>query len=90
MAQVAIEACPQSSTRCSGLKNPALLQLQCRSQLQLEFSAGGLPYAMGEAIKKSGENVYRALLVPFASLNMCSHFAIFITFTLSLFFARVF
>ena len=36
-AQVKAEAWVQSLAQCSRLKDPALLQLQCRSQLRLRF-----------------------------------------------------
>ena len=37
-ALVAVEAQVQSLAWCSGLKDPTLQQLQCRSQLQLGFN----------------------------------------------------
>ena len=54
VAWVTAEAQVQSLAQCSGLKDPVLPQLQCRSQLQLRFNplAQEFPCAMCVAIKK--------------------------------------
>ena len=55
-AQVTAEAQVQLPAQCRGLKDPALLQLCRRTQLQLRFNLWpGNLYAVGAAIKKKSE-----------------------------------
>ena len=58
VAPVTVEAQVSSLARLSGLKDPALPRLWCRSQLWLGFNpwAQELPYAVGAAIKKNTKN----------------------------------
>ena len=53
VAWVTAKVCVLSPAQCTGLKDPALPQLWCRSQLRLRFSPwpGGLPFAVGVAIE---------------------------------------
>ena len=53
-AWVAVELRFQSLAQYSGLKDPALPQLRCRSQLRLGMDPWpGIPYATGAAINKN-------------------------------------
>ena len=50
--QVTVEVQVQTLSQCGQLKELALLQLQCRSQLWIQSLAWELPYTLGAAIKK--------------------------------------
>ena len=53
VARFGVESWVPSTALCSRLKDPPLLQLQCRLQLWLRFSlAWELPYVMGMDIKE--------------------------------------